>query len=715
MVTRIYLPVDARMSTLFQKSESNNEIEDDSLELTLNDSSVGVEHSSPTQKVLSKSQKVLSTFENLPGKKRIPEKSGFLNANNIKVVVRVRPTIPEDVKIEQQQQQALLNLTRGRVPVPTLSTILEPTLCVNIDKKQDNSISTNSENDNEKENRRDTTTTTTTTTNESQCDALDIVSLRKQFYDDKTFSVNCAANMDCSQAAFYDEVAKPIVDSVLTGINGTILCYGQTGAGKTYSSFGGKKFWHCEKSQKLEKDNDPIACNIIEKVLQSRNPRDLSQEDGMYWDCAGLIPRAVVQIFREIEKEHAPLSKISLSMLQLYQNKAKDLLSSKSVDDIKNVNQKDKKAKRFLLIRENPQSGVFVEGLSKVVVKGARHLISLLHTGANRRITKRTCQNRRSSRSHCIIQISVERCVPVCISENDFEKIDSQHVKVHVKHGTLTIVDLAGSERVSISRSTGMRLRETCVINKSISALGNCVAALASASSSSSKIHIPFRDSKLTRLLSSSLRGNSKTCICANISPCLANYDETHSTLLFAKRAMHVRTKPIANIALTSIPLPLHEESDSENEISETELSNFLPCRKKNIDGKKSICSDETSISITDLDVTTDDKLQNQSFVFEESLIQTKRSKESENSSSITVPTLRLRLFAARLAWKYITAQMVKNETERNEISILKKRDIEYCKTFTKMKSEIESQKRLIQKLRIRLQKIQSAVLENIT
>lgn len=103
----------------------------------------------------------------------------------------------------------------------------------------------------------------------------------------------------------------------------------------------------------------------------------------------------------------------------------------------------------------------------------------------------------------------------------------------------MTIVDLAGSERLSKTGSEGMRLKEAQNINKSIAALSNCISVLASEKSLN---HVPFRDSKLTRLLTDSLGGNSKTTICACIGPSLDNYEESYSTLLFATRAMSVRT-----------------------------------------------------------------------------------------------------------------------------------------------------------------------------
>ena len=144
--------------------------------------------------------------------------------------------------------------------------------------------------------------------------------------------------------------------------------------------------------------------------------------------------------------------------------------------------------------------------------------------------------NKTSSRSHAVLQIFVE--------QKWADTVKNKKQKFYRK-ALLTVVDLAGSERLSKTCSEGMRLQEAKNINKSIAALSNCVSAL---SSNKSLMHIPFRDSKLTRLLSESLGlGNCKTTICACISPNQLHYDETYSTLLFAARAMNVRTQASRN------------------------------------------------------------------------------------------------------------------------------------------------------------------------
>eukprot|EP01002_Notosolenus_urceolatus_P015463 NODE_802_length_1770_cov_8.079024_g656_i0.p1 GENE.NODE_802_length_1770_cov_8.079024_g656_i0~~NODE_802_length_1770_cov_8.079024_g656_i0.p1 ORF type:complete len:541 (+),score=72.01 NODE_802_length_1770_cov_8.079024_g656_i0:196-1623(+) len=195
-----------------------------------------------------------------------------------------------------------------------------------------------------------------------------------------------------------------------------------------------------------------------------------------------------------------------------------------------------------LNIREDPRCGVFVENLVQVVVKSREEVMKLLSQASKNRCVSATKMNRFSSRSHAVIMLAVERCGgPDASGAASFRR------------GMLTFVDLAGSERVAKSGSHGARLTEAKIINRSLAALGNCVSAL---TESSKRSYIPFRDSKLTRLLTDSLGGNSKTCMCATIAPTAANYDETVSTLLFATRAVDLKNSAVINESYIAAPVP---------------------------------------------------------------------------------------------------------------------------------------------------------------
>ena len=156
---------------------------------------------------------------------------------------------------------------------------------------------------------------------------------------------------------------------------------------------------------------------------------------------------------------------------------------------------------------------------------------NVLLAGKKNRSVGATLMNQDSSRSHSIFTIVIESSSV----GNDGEK--------HIKAGKLNLVDLAGSERQSKTGATGDRLKEATKINLSLSALGNVISALVDAKTS----HIPYRDSKLTRLLQDSLGGNTKTVMVANLGPADYNYDETSSTLRYANRAKNIKNKPRIN------------------------------------------------------------------------------------------------------------------------------------------------------------------------
>lgn len=314
--------------------------------------------------------------------------------------------------------------------------------------------------------------------------------LVKPHFDDREFEFDKVLGPVADQVDSFNLVGKGVTDEVLSGYNGTIMAYGQTGSGKTYTVFG------------------------------SRDALDhYSSEENVHSE-AGIVPRAVQHLFDYIREHIDEVQfKVTVSFLQIYLEVINDLL------DPDNLN---------LHVREDPRSGIFVDGLSQQTVMSQQELLALLQQAAKARSTGTTSMNRSSSRSHAVLQIFLE--------QRWIEGQDGPLKKRKLKRGLLTIVDLAGSERLGKSGSEGLRQQEAKVINKSISALGNCISVLSSDAASKSTAHVPFRDSKLTRLLTESLGGNSKTCIYACVGPSLLNFDETYSTLHFATRAMRVRT-----------------------------------------------------------------------------------------------------------------------------------------------------------------------------
>ena len=182
-------------------------------------------------------------------------------------------------------------------------------------------------------------------------------------------------------------------------------------------------------------------------------------------------------------------------------------------------------------MKEHPDKGVYVNELSWHECKKSIDCEKLMDKGNKNRMTGATLMNADSSRSHSIFTINVE----MCEQGDDGEE--------HFRVGKLNLVDLAGSERQSKTGASGDRLKEATKINLSLSALGNVISALVDGKSK----HIPYRDSKLTRLLQDSLGGNTKTLMIAAVSPAADNYDETLSTLRYANRAKNIKNKPKIN------------------------------------------------------------------------------------------------------------------------------------------------------------------------
>ncbi|KAJ3305617.1 Kinesin-like protein kif3b [Kappamyces sp. JEL0829] len=234
----------------------------------------------------------------------------------------------------------------------------------------------------------------------------------------------------------------------------------------------------------------------------------------------GIIPTCFHQIFDFIARTGHKKFLVRVSFLEIYNEEVKDLLIKSS-----------KNPKGGLDLKENPETGVFVKDLSAVVVKSVEELEKLMDVGNANRSVGETLMNAQSSRSHSIFTITIESSEPGPDGEEKYVS------------GKLNLVDLAGSERQSKTGATGDRLKEATKINLSLSALGNCISALVDGKSS----HIPYRDSKLTRLLQDSLGGNAKTLMIATLSPASYNFEETLSTLRYANRAKSIKNKPVIN------------------------------------------------------------------------------------------------------------------------------------------------------------------------
>uniref|UniRef100_A0A8C7MUS1 Kinesin-like protein n=1 Tax=Oncorhynchus kisutch TaxID=8019 RepID=A0A8C7MUS1_ONCKI len=294
----------------------------------------------------------------------------------------------------------------------------------------------------------------------------------------KTFTFDTVFGPDSKQLDVYNLTARPIIDSVLEGYNGTIFAYGQTGTGKTFTMEG------------------------VRAVPELR----------------GIIPNSFAHVFGHIAKAEGDTRfLVRVSYLEIYNEEVRDLLGKDQMQRLE--------------VKERPDVGVYIKDLSGYVVNNADDMDRIMTMGHKNRSVGSTNMNEHSSRSHAIFTITIE-----CSEKG----VDGDQ---HVRMGKLHLVDLAGSERQGKTGATGQRLKEATKINLSLSTLGNVISALVDGKST----HVPYRNSKLTRLLQDSLGGNSKTMMCANIGPADYNYDETISTLRYANRAKNIKNKARIN------------------------------------------------------------------------------------------------------------------------------------------------------------------------
>lgn len=351
-----------------------------------------------------------------------------------------------------------------------------------------------------------------------------------------------------SQRDVYKAVGVDVVKHVLEGFNGCVLTYGQTASGKTYSMLG----------------PDGGSPQVLAQLLTgSGEGKSTSMQGAESSESqAGLVPRILAALFSTLSRR--PSSELSwvmeMSAIELYNETFYDLLrggvgasepSSLSTNATSGSFSDAGVGAAFasspitasapsaseIRIREdrNPGGkGIFVEGATMVAVKSPADVLELLTRAVSSKHTSSTNMNATSSRSHTIITLFLEQ-------------VD------HVKHDNKTtsrlfLVDLAGSERVEKTGAAGDRLREAQTINLSLTLLGNVIKKLTDGKS----LHIPYRDSKLTRLLQDSLGGNSMTTLLCTVSPDVVHSNETLSTLMFAQRAKSIKNRPIANKVMTA-------------------------------------------------------------------------------------------------------------------------------------------------------------------
>lgn len=310
--------------------------------------------------------------------------------------------------------------------------------------------------------------------------------------NEKEFTFDEILPESTTQEELYLKTAKPLVTEVLKGFNCTMMAYGQTGSGKSYSMTG-----------RLDDSNSE-----------------------------GIIPRMIHDLFAEIEErsDHAVFT-IQCSYVEIYLERVRDLLNPQ-LDNLKLrevVSKKFSKSKKLKSVK----SMVYIEGATICTVKSLKDMLKVMRRGDANRITAETDMNERSSRSHSVFVVTVTQI---------------EKVKQTRRSSKLFLVDLAGSEQVDRSGATGLKLEQAKKINKSLSALSLVIQSLVEKKKGA---HIPYRDSKLTRLLTDSLGGNSKTVLLLALSPSWDSLAETYSSLSFGSRAKKMVNRATVNEELT--------------------------------------------------------------------------------------------------------------------------------------------------------------------
>jgi centromeric protein E len=307
-----------------------------------------------------------------------------------------------------------------------------------------------------------------------------------------TFSFDHVFDQTSTNADVFSSLAKPVVRAALDGYNATIFAYGQTSSGKTHSMLG-------------------------------------SAED------PGVTRRSIQEVFELVRETADRQFLLRASYIEIYQEVIRDLLEP-SHDNLK--------------IHEDLNRRVYVESREEVV-SSVEEVMRMISEGESVRAVGETNMNDRSSRSHTIFTLLIEsRAVrPSDASDAGMDgsiAVEAANDGIAVRASTLSLVDLAGSERATLTGAEGVRLKEGSHINKSLLTLGNVINKLSSAEPGATA-HIPYRDSKLTRILQPALGGNARTAILCAVTPAIVHMEETLSTLKFASRAKKVKNRTQCN------------------------------------------------------------------------------------------------------------------------------------------------------------------------
>ena len=352
---------------------------------------------------------------------------------------------------------------------------------------------------------------------------------------EQTYAFDFAFDKYSTQNTVFEKSTKFLIEGVVNGYNATVFAYGATGAGKTYTMLG-----------------------------TEINP--------------GIMPLTLKELFNKVkilktERQY----KLKFWYLEIYNENIRDLL--RFMNQSNNSNNNIIEENESLDLREDPIKGIIVSGITEVNVNNSNDMLRILKRGNRNRTQEATGANETSSRSHAILQVAIEY------------KDKNSGIDFEIKYSKLSLIDLAGSERASATQNRGIRLIEGANINRSLLTLGNCINALCDAMSKGiKKPYVPYRDSKLTRLLKDSLGGNARTVMIANVSPSINTFDDTYNTLKYANRAKNIKTVVTRNV--------LNAQYHISNYVSIiNNLKNEIAQLKQQIVSKSKININENNIS----------------------------------------------------------------------------------------------------------------------
>jgi len=356
-----------------------------------------------------------------------------------------------------------------------------------------------------------------------------------------------------NQKEFYTTCVTPLVHSCLEGYNATIFAYGQTGSGKTHTMMGNFTRQGDEVGV-IPRALEDIFLGLEQRTESRKEQIPLlksSHSDSTHSKNSSLTPASSTPPFEY---------QVKVQFLELYGEAIFDLVGEEITDQPQSFDRESsvrrnqtyrrptvKKTERLVIRDGKVGEDAHVPGACQAKVQSSGEALKYMRQGMKMRHTGHTAMNAKSSRSHAIFTVTIQQTQRKVPSAADDSIEAEKNPIIEMKTSKIHFVDLAGSESSKKAKTEGKRLQEGININKGLMVLGNVISSLCD-ESNGKKIHVPYRESKLTRLLKGSLGGNHKTLMIGCVSPCDSNRSETVNTLRYANRAKNIKNHAKVNI-----------------------------------------------------------------------------------------------------------------------------------------------------------------------